>query len=283
MPDPLTLEQALTPTETQPAVAGATTPDSPSQSEEQAPSQEHAATTEASTEASAESSQETTPSSPRAERRIHDLSRQLKEAKQQLQEQESQLSSLSGYTAQPEADDKTLYESGEITLEDYLARRDGKVMGAAQLAAQAEVARLQQHIQEKEFWNEFEADARSLESANPRFNPTSDQFDQEYVDELSKLYLESFGRTPQDIARAPKLSQFVGSIEKMRLKAESQGRAASTATLAEQAGQMSVGGSASESPPATTTKESLKERWLTTGDPKDMEAFFREDARSTIG
>jgi hypothetical protein len=278
------LERALTPLETLPQAEVAPAPDSPSQSEPAATAPEvEQASPEVSTDTQ-EVTAEETPRSPRAERRIQDLSKQLRDAKALADEQASQLQSLTqGFAPVMEVDDKALYESGEITLEDYLARRDAKVMGASTLAAQAEVAKLHQTIKEKEFWQEFETDATRLEAANPRFNPSSDQFDQEYVDELSQLYLESFGRTPEDIARAPKLSKFVSSIEKMRIKAENQGRAASTATLAQQASEMSVSGSSSEQPTTTTTRESLRERWLQTGSREDMEAFFKEDARRTIG
>lgn len=273
----MTLEEALTPPQAlNPEAAAEPAPEATPASEEQ-PAQPEPQAPEApqEDEAKAEAPEVKEEKVPRAQRRIQDLSHQLKEAKEQL----AQAQTPTWDFAQPttEVDARTQYESGEITLEDYLQQRERQVLATSQLQTQAQIAALKAEREEEKFWTSFEVDTAKLEKSNPKFDPDNkEQFDQEYVDELSSLYVESF---KDRIQTAPKLSEWVARIEKLRAKAEAAGQAASSATLADQAAQAAVGGESGTPPKAPSGKEALKQKALQTGSKEDMMAFFKEDAK----
>ena len=206
----------------------------------------------------------------RAQRRIGDLSRQLREAQEEKERLKQQQEAYNFYNQQPQATNPwEQYENGEITMEQLQKVVQQTSQQSAEFAAQKEAQKLRMELAEKEFWSNMESDVRKLESSNPVFNPSAAEFDSEYVEELSQLYTEAYGKDIQSLQKAPKLSAFVSRIEKLRQRAEEQGVSRSSAQLAEQAAQGAVIGTGGAVANKGNSKEALKQKGLQTGDFKD--------------
>ena len=206
----------------------------------------------------------------RAQRKIGDLTRQLKAAQEEKEALRQQQEAYAFYNQTPTAEDPwKAYESGEITMEQLQKVVQTTSQQSAQFAAQVEAQKLRAELAEKEFWGNMEKDVRELESSNPIFNPTSAEFDAEYVEELSQLYTEAYGKDTQSLQKAPKLSTFVSRIEKLRARAEEQGVSRSSAQLAEQAAQGAVIGTGGSVSSKGSSKEALKQKGMQSGDFKD--------------
>lgn len=175
----------------------------------------------------------------RAQRRISDLSRQLKEERQQRQMTQEQANEFFANATQP-ADPWQAYQDGNITIDQLREVVKKEATQTASFEAQKEAQKLRQELAEVEYWRGLDADVRQLEAKHPKFNYNSPEYDAEYVDELSKLYADTFGRDTASLMKAPKLSDFVGRIEKLRSKAEAQGVEKSSAQLAQQAAEGAV-------------------------------------------
>lgn len=239
---------------------------------EQAPTEQPSPADEqepvAATQAETEQPEEKPAKENRAQRRISDLTKQLKEAKAR-EEQLQALTSSQDILGAPAIDPWQQYHEGEITLDQLKGLVETSSRSSAQFAAQVEAQKLRQELAEKEFWGGFEADVHQMEAQNPRFNPSSPEFDQQYVEELSQLYLDAYGKEPNRLMQAPKLSQFVSRIERMRARAEAEGQSRSSAQLAEQAAQGAVIGTGAPVATKSTAKESLKAEGLRTGNFRD--------------
>jgi hypothetical protein len=227
--------------------------------------------------AAQEEVQETAPESSdkpnRAQRRISDLSKQLKEAQAERARLEAESQARDFFNQQPGTSDPwEQYQNGEITMDQLKTVVQQTASSSAEFAAQKEAAKLRAELAEKEFWANTEKDVRELESSNPVFNPSSPEFDAEYVDELSQLYTEAYGKDVQSLQRAPKLSTFVSRIEKLRKKAEEQGVVRSSAQLAEQAAQGAVIGTGGAVQSKGNSRDALIQKGKQTGDFKD---FFK--------
>jgi hypothetical protein len=200
----------------------------------------------------------------RAQRRISDLSHELREAKEEADRYRQQAEAKAWYSEQsaPPQDPFQQYEDGNITMEQLKQA----VFQTSELASKKEAALIRQELAEKEWQTELKAEVQRLEAANPRFNPASSEFDGEYVKELSDLYKEAYGA---NMLKAPPLSKFVARIEKLRTKALDEGVERSSAQLAEQASQSAVVGSGSP-PKGGVTGRDLIERGKQSGDFNDL-------------
>lgn len=205
----------------------------------------------------------------RAQRRISELTRELKEAKAQAEARAAQAQATDFFSQTPEQDPWQQYESGEITMDQLKQVVSETSRGSAEFAAQKEMAKLRQELAEREFWGSLESDIRQMEATNPKFNPKSPDFDEEYVEELSELYKDAYGKDVQSLMRAPKLSQFVSRIEKLRAKAEAAGVERSSAQLAQQAAEGAVIGTT----PSQTKRDPVsiaKQKGHETGDYTEL-------------
>lgn len=213
----------------------------------------------------------------RAQRRISDLTGKLKEAQQREAQLQALTDSQNILGAQQGQDPWQAYDNGEITMDQLKSVVQNESRSSATFAAQVEAQKLRQELAEKEFWGGFESDVHALEAQNPRFNPSSPEFDQQYVEELSQLYLEAYGNDPQRLMKAPKLSQFVSKIDRMRSRAEAEGQSRSSAQLAEQAAQGAVVGTGAPVSNKGNSREALKQQALQTRNFKDYYKSLAEE------
>ena len=212
----------------------------------------------------------------RATRKIGDLTRQLKEAQEEKERLRQEREAYSFFNQQPESPDPwKAYESGEITMEQLQQVVQTTSQQSAEFAAQKEAQKLRQELAEEKFWNEMKSDVASLEASNPVFNPASPEYDGEYVEELSQLYTEAYGKDAASLAKAPKLSSFVSRIEKLRSSAEERGVSRSSAQLAQQAAEGAVIGTGGSVRSRGTSKDALKAQGMETGNFSD---FFKSMA-----
>lgn len=210
----------------------------------------------------------------RAQRRISDLSKNLRESQAENERlRAEQLEAQRFYSEMNQSSDPfEQYQSGELTF-DQLKQA---VNQTAEFASQKEVEKLRRELAQKSYLNDLEADSIKLERENPKFNPDSPEYDEEYVAEMAALYKSAYMGKPD----APKPSQFVASMEKLMSRAEAKGRETSSAELAQQVAQGAVTGGqsqgrATKSDPVAAAYEKAK----TTG---KWEEYFTAQARAEL-
>jgi hypothetical protein len=178
----------------------------------------------------------------RAERRIKQLTEKLREAQGQTQAPvaQSQPMATPPWESPTYQAAQSAYNNGEITLEQLTAQTyDISRLTANQAAqgVQAEVQALRDELRRKDELAELTADFRLVEAENPRLNPKSPEYDRTYDDRIHKLYEQVVTpyATQGRLGQAPKLSEFLASVEALAQAERSASEQQAVASMARHA------------------------------------------------